>query len=75
MYPVASLDGVQDTLILVGPSWTAITLVGGEAPDDSIRECFTLLIPNQAKKHAYIHDTIMPVEQSTLYILCSLYWM
>ena len=29
---MASLDGVQDTLILVGPSWTAVTSLGGEAP-------------------------------------------
>ena len=29
---MAPLARVQDTLILVGPSWTAVTSLGGEVP-------------------------------------------
>ena len=29
---MASLDGLQDTRILVGPDWTAVTSLGGEVP-------------------------------------------
>ena len=39
MYPVVSpggVGGVQETRILVGPSWTAMRIVGAEAAEDDI---------------------------------------
>ena len=35
---MASLDGLQDTVILVGPSWTAVTSVGGKVPRQEISD-------------------------------------
>ena len=33
LYPVALLDGVQDSRMVVGPSWAAVTSVGGKTAE------------------------------------------
>ena len=52
---MASLDGVQDTLILVGSSWIAVTSLGGEGSGENVQRFMGLV-------HTVIPASVMLAE-------------